>query len=75
MKANIFAAVNGLGMESDSFTLVLAGGNLVHDNSMLAALLTKKVNQQLPKVTVVRPSVNAAVAAGLLIRQRLLPKK
>jgi len=65
---NIVTAVKGLSMEKEAFPLVLAGGNLTHDNSKLAELVTQKVKHELPNVTIVKPSVNPATAAALLAR-------
>jgi hypothetical protein len=54
-----------------SFPLVLAGGNLTHEGSYLATLLAEKLADKYPTATILYPQVNAAVAAALLIKNRL----
>jgi hypothetical protein len=58
-------------MSGETFPLVLAGGNLTHEGSNLAKTLTEKVKSAFPQVNVVYPSVNPAVAAGLLVLNKI----
>jgi len=55
-----------LGSDGSTVPLVLAGGNLDHDGSILTELLIKKLSLQLPFVSATRPKVDSAVGAALL---------
>ncbi len=46
--------------------LVMAGGNLDHDNSLLAQSLTQLLSTHLPGLRPIRPRVVPAVGAALL---------
>ncbi len=46
--------------------LVLAGGNLTHEGSLLAALVKEKVMKQLPNIRTVTPQCSPEFAAALL---------
>lgn len=53
-------------MESEEFPLVLAGGNLTHADSKLAALLSDKLKKEFPKAQITLPTVEIAEAGALL---------
>jgi hypothetical protein len=70
---NIEAVVSGLKMTTSNvhnqlqFTLVLAGGNLTHENSLLRSLLQTKVNEAYSnQCQITLPLVPPEQAAALL---------
>jgi len=67
----IGAVVSGLEMENEKFPLVLAGGNLTHQNSKLAHLLHDKAKSKYPNVDILYPSIDPAHAACLLVINKL----
>lgn len=71
---SIQAVAKRLHIENQPFPLVLAGGNFTHEGSYLTALLKKKVNQQLPQVTVLLPTLKPEYAAALLARNNATAK-
>jgi hypothetical protein len=59
-----------LDQESEPFPIVFAGGNLTHENSKLASLLSEKLKKELPNANILMPVVSPAVAAALLLIER-----
>lgn len=59
------AVIHGLGLETQHFPLVLAGGNLVH-GELLRRLLTIQLEEVAPHTEIVTPYLDAAVGAALL---------
>jgi len=69
---SISAVAKGLGFDTDStFPLVLAGGNLIHDSSLLAEAVTTKVKAKYPNCQPTLPVVDVAAAGALLVIHRL----
>lgn len=59
------AVIRGLGLETQRFPLVLAGGNLTR-GELLRRLLTTRLEEVAPHAEVVTPYLDAAVGAALL---------
>eukprot|EP01114_Cavostelium_apophysatum_P009167 TRINITY_DN2224_c0_g1_i1.p1 TRINITY_DN2224_c0_g1~~TRINITY_DN2224_c0_g1_i1.p1 ORF type:complete len:350 (+),score=54.09 TRINITY_DN2224_c0_g1_i1:86-1051(+) len=67
LAATIDAVVKGLQLDTNAdFPLVLAGGNLTHENSILAKLLKERLRKAYPNSVITHPTVDAEVAAALL---------
>jgi hypothetical protein len=63
--------VKEMNFTNEKFPLVFAGGNLTHENSLLAAKLTEKIHLQIPQASISFPSVDAAEAMALLVNNSL----
>jgi len=63
----ISAVVNGLDFgPNKSFPMVLAGGNLTHEGSLLSKLLEEKLKKSFPNCEIAHPMIEPEVAAALL---------
>ncbi|KAL6066737.1 N-acetyl-D-glucosamine kinase, variant 2 [Balamuthia mandrillaris] len=60
------AVIKKLGLGAEGFPLVLHGGNLTHEGSVLAQKFKTKMLQRYPKACPIIPSCSAEVAAALL---------
>jgi N-acetylglucosamine kinase-like BadF-type ATPase len=63
---SVEAVARRLQLSSQSFPLVLAGGNLTHEGSDLARLFKEKASRRLPTAQVIKPTLDAESAAAVL---------
>lgn len=63
---SVEALVHRLELTTESFTLVLVGGNLTAEKSRLTLLMRQKISQHFPKAEIVFPSMEMAVASALI---------